>query len=62
MAGVLWRFNFLKAQNMFKVPEFLARLCSSTIGRLLRIDKAVHVNTSQMGATPGNLNTIYSFL
>ncbi|KAL3847407.1 hypothetical protein ACJMK2_018320 [Sinanodonta woodiana] len=50
VSGILWRFNSLKIQSIFKIPNWFARLCNATLGRILN-SRAPSSDFVPMGAT-----------
>lgn len=50
VAGVLCRWNVLFVRSLIRVPDWMARLCSTTVGRLLK-SSAPQEGPFPMGAT-----------
>ena len=57
LSGVLWRANFLKIQNIIRVPDFISRMFKCTLGRLLGGSSLIEQKNTSIGATLGKFVT-----
>lgn len=51
LSGILWRVNFVKIQSIIQVPNFVSKLFSATLGRLLDTNNPVEQDLKSFGAT-----------